>query len=53
MEVFLLIVAVCIFVVLYQRGAKQRAESHAAQPPTILEQVLQKCPEGQIRQNSL
>jgi hypothetical protein len=40
MEVFLLIVAVCIFVVLYQRGAKQRAESHAAQPPTILEQVL-------------
>ena len=41
MEVFLLIVAVCIFVVLYQRGAKQRAESHAAQPPTILEQVSQ------------
>ena len=41
MEVFLLIVAVCIFVVLYQRGAKQRAESHAAQPPTILERVSQ------------
>jgi hypothetical protein len=41
MEVFLIIVAVCIFVVFYQRGAKQRAESHAAQPPTILEQVSQ------------
>ncbi len=42
MEFFLLIVSVCIFVVLYQRGVdKQRAESHAAQPPTNLEQVSQ------------
>jgi Exonuclease len=39
MEVLLLIVAVCIFVVLYQRATKRRPESHAAQPPTILEHV--------------
>jgi DNA polymerase-3 subunit epsilon len=41
MEVFFLIVAVCIFVVFYQRSAKQRAKSHAAEPPAILEQASQ------------
>jgi DNA polymerase III epsilon subunit-like protein len=42
MEVLLLIIAAgCIFVVFYRPRAKQRAESHAAQPSAILEQVSQ------------